>query len=164
MTDAVLADNDRKEELSYAYLSALSAMAGYTCERGPVPDRDSVDASLKAGGLLRPQIDVQLKATSSASRSRGNLHFRLARKNYDDLRILRMCPIILVVLELPEEQSDWLQSDAERLILRRCARWLSLRGHPEIAMESTTVYIPESQLLDVDELVRLMDLARQGSL
>ena len=164
MTDAVLADNDRKEALSYVYLSALSAIAGYTCERGPYPDRGSVDASLKAGGSLRPQIDVQLKATSSVIRNTGSLHFRLNRKNYDDLRIPRICPIILVVLELPEDPSDWLQSDAERLILRRRARWLSLRGDPEIATDSTTLYIPESQLLDVDELIRLMDLARQGSL
>ena len=35
MADAILSNNDRKAELSFAYLAALAAKAGYTCQRGP---------------------------------------------------------------------------------------------------------------------------------
>ena len=44
MADAILTDNDRKAELSFAYLAALAAKAGHTCQRGPQPDVDSIDA------------------------------------------------------------------------------------------------------------------------
>lgn len=35
MADAILTDNDRKAELSFAYLAALAAYAGFTCQTGP---------------------------------------------------------------------------------------------------------------------------------
>ena len=46
--DGILRENDRKAELSYAYLHALAAKAGYTCQRGPQPDVDSVDSVVRA--------------------------------------------------------------------------------------------------------------------
>ena len=33
MADGILTDNDRKAVLSFAYLAALAAKAGYTCQR-----------------------------------------------------------------------------------------------------------------------------------
>ena len=163
MTNAVLTDNDRKEALSFVYLNALSAIAGYTCQGGPQPDRNSVDAIVWGGSPTSPQIHVQLKSTSSPDRKSDGLHFQLSRKNYNDLRNSHN-PFILVILELPEHQSDWLDCGPERLIMRRCAWWLSLKGHPEIETDSRVVVIPESQRLDVDALKLLMDMARQRSL
>lgn len=65
MDDAILSDNDRKAELSFAYLVALAAHAGYTCQRGPQPDVASVDATIRSGDETGTQFDVQLKATST---------------------------------------------------------------------------------------------------
>ncbi len=154
LSDAILNDNDRKAELSYAYLAALSAMAGYTCQKGPQPDKGSVDAIVMSGGSMASQLDVQLKATSSPNRLKDGLHFRLKRKNYDDMRRARTCRIYLVVLELPAESTEWLECSTEELILRRCAWWQSLSGYPEIESQSKVVVI--------DALQRLIDLARQG--
>ncbi len=164
MSTALLSDKDRKAELSFAYLWSLAAFAGFTCQPGPQPDRDSVDAIVKAGGSMRPQIDVQLKATSSPRRLSDGLHFQLRRKNYDDLRASRMCPIILVVLELPEDPSDWLDCDTERLVMRRCAWWASIAGDSATDRDSKTVVLPESQSLNPDAMQSLMDEARQGRL
>ena len=161
MTDTILDDNHRKAELSFAYLSALSAMAGYTCQKGPDPDLDSVDANVRAGGSMRSQFDVQLKATSSPNRLADGLHFQLGRKNYDDMRAPRLCPIILVVLELPDDPSEWLECSTKRLILRRCAYWQSLSEYPEIDSDSKVVVIPDSQRLDLDAMKRFMYLARK---
>ena len=162
MTDAILNDNERKAELSYAYLAALSAIAGYTCQKGPQPDKGSVDAIVMSGGSMASQFDVQLKATSSPNRLKDGLHFRLKRKNYDDMRRDRTCRIYLVVLELPAESTQWLECSTEELLLRRCAWWQSLSGYPEIDTKTKVVVIPESQQLDVDAMRGLMDLARQG--
>lgn len=159
--DAILTDNYRKANLSFAYLSAICAMAGYTCQPGTSPDADSIDASVKSGGHIRVQIDVQLKSTSSPILRRGNLHFRLNRKNYNDLAVPRHVPIILAVLELPKSQDEWLSCNADELILRRRLWWTSIMGEQQISAGSKTVIIPESQLLTPDSLSDLAENIRE---
>lgn len=155
MPDAVLSDNYRKSELSYAYLHALAAICGYTCQKGPDPDVDSVDAMIGAKGAY---LHVQLKATSSPMIREDGLHFQLGRKNYDDIRN-PFTPTILVVLELPEEQDEWLECDAEGLVMRRRAWWKSLKGSPDIETDSKVIIMPESQKLDPDSFRLVMDMA-----
>lgn len=159
--DAILTENYRKAELSFAYLSAICAMAGYTCERGPSVDMDSIDASVRTGGVPRIRIDVQLKSTSSLDLIGGNLHFQLSRKNYNDLATLRQVPIILAVLELPASQDEWLSCDADELVLRRSLWWTSLAEEQQISAGSKTVIIPQSQLLTPDSLGELASRERE---
>ena len=159
--NGLLAENDIKSELSHAYLYALSVGAGYNYIQGPQPDRISADAMIVSGERTKPRIDVQLKATSSPSVVDGNLRFRLEAKNYNDLReIPRHHPIILVVLELPQDRNHWLDCDGEGLTMRRRAWWLSLAGYPEIDSQTKTVELPQSQLLTPDSLSRIMASAR----
>ena len=94
MDDSILTDNDRKAELSFAYLAALAAHAGYICQRGPQPDVVSVDATIRAGDAT--QFDVQLKVDIGLPNLKTDgLHFRLPRKNYNDLVAERTTPLIL---------------------------------------------------------------------
>ncbi len=107
MTNPVLTDNHRKAELSFAYLAALAAHAGYTCQRGPDPDTASVDATIRAGDDFGTQFDVQLKATSAPAKKPDGLRFPLSKKNHDDLIAnSRSTPLFLLVLELPQDESD----------------------------------------------------------
>ena len=160
MTSGTLNDNDRKAELSFAFLSALAATVGFTCQRGPHPDRWKVDAELRSGDYL---IDVQLKATSSPQRRDDGLHFRLDKATYDTLRNdSRPSPIILAVLELPEDPSQWLECTSEILMLRRRLWWNSLVGYPEIRTESKIIVIPEGKYLDPMELTKMMERTQQG--
>ena len=146
MADAILTDNDRKAELSFAYLAALAAKAGYTCQRGPQPDVDSIDATIRSGDSMRTQFDVQLKATSTPDRKDDGLHFRLSRKNYDDLTAARMTPLMLLVLELPSDEAEWLECSVEHLTMRRCCWWESLSGSGPMDAGSKTIVIPTVQL------------------
>ena len=157
---AVLSDNDRKEDLSFTYLSALSAFAGFTCDAIPRKDRRSIDAIV---GGRNTQINVQLKSTSSPNWHADGLHFQLPRNNYDSLRNSAV-PAILVVFELPTDEQEWLDCNSDRLIMRKCAWWLSLKGYPEVDTASRVVIVPRSQLLNVDELNRLVELASEGRL
>ena len=162
MTDAILNDNDRKAELSFACLAALAAGAGYTCQRGPQPDVDSVDATIRSGDPTRTQFDVQLKATSGPDRKRDGLHFRLPGKNYNDLANAgRWTPLMLIVLELPPDEADWLSCTPEHLTLRRCGWWASLRGQARTANQSMTIVIPEARRFDASGIEPLMTLARR---
>ena len=156
MTDAILPDNERKAELSFAYLAALAAKAGYTCQRGPQPDVDSIDATIRSGDSMRTQFDVQLKATSAPDRKDDGLHFRLSRKNYDDLTAARMTPLILLVLELPSDEAEWLECSVEHLVMRRCCWWTSLSGSEPMDAGSKTIVIPTAQRLGPSGIVPLM--------
>ena len=159
MTSGTLNDNQRKAALSFACLAALSAVAGFTCEKGPEPDVWKVDGILRSGGH---KIDVQLKSTSSPQRRADGLHFRLDRPTYDTLRDEdRLCPIVLVVLELPENPARWLERTSESLIMRRCLWWESLTEYPEIDMDSKVIVIPGNQQLDPATVEKLMGQTRQ---
>ena len=162
MTDAILSDNERKAELSFAYLAALAAKAGYTCQGGPQPDVDSIDATIRSGDSMRTQFDVQLKATSTPDKKDDGLHFRLSRKNYDDLTAARMTPLILLVLELPSDEAEWLSCSVEHLTMRRCCWWASLPGSESTDAGSKTIVIPTAQRLGPWGIVPLMARLRGG--
>ena len=163
MTDTLLTVPDQQEALSLVYAQAVAARAGYVTEV-PRMDRDSVDLCIRAGGRIRPVIDLQLKATVNLERSRdGFLYFPLGIKNYNDLRIEAHILRLLMVLDLPKDEQQWMTITESELILRHRAYWLNLRGYEETANQSSvTVRIPEENLFNVESLRTLMEQSRKG--
>jgi len=161
--DNLLSENDQKEHLSLAFVAAIAAKAGYALGDYNI-DRDSVDLEVKGGGGMRPAIAMQLKASSTLDVKGDTIPFSLSAKNYNDLRAARQTPIILVVYQLPKDSDHWLECHSTQLTLRRCARWMSLKGFPEITNESKTVHIPRDQTLDVKSMQALMQKSREGEL
>jgi hypothetical protein len=157
-------ENEQKQQLSVAYVHAIASRAGYTCQVQSV-DEDSVDVMIGARGyigdraaLRSPRIEVQLKATSSARLERDHLTFRLPVKNYRELGVRTLIPRLLVVLALPKQPAEWLETTEECMISRRCAYWLSLLGWRETANTSkVSVRLPRSQQFTVDQLRGLME-------
>ena len=166
MTRTMLTVADQKERFSLLYVKALATRAGFVTSV-PELDRDSVDLRIQAGGPRRPALDLQLKATTDLGEPQaGLLPFRLTIKNYSDLRIETQTPRLLVVLELPKDESRWMTVTTEELILRRRAYWLSLqRGYEEVVGQQTaTVRIPEDNVFDVETLRTLMGRSRSGEI
>jgi hypothetical protein len=163
MNDALMAVTDREEALSRAYVAAVAAGAGYVTAVMDL-DRDGVDIQIRAGGSMRPSLDIQLKATINLGEPRGGaFRFPLKRRNYDLLLADTMIPRILVVLDLPRNEADWLRVTSDSLILRRCAYWASLGGKSETRnKESVTILIQSQNRFDVDSLRALMEQARRG--
>ena len=62
MTDNLLTKSDRQEALSRAYAHAVAAQAGYVTAVYE-SDRDGVDLRIQASGVMRPALELQLKAT-----------------------------------------------------------------------------------------------------
>jgi uncharacterized protein DUF4365 len=86
MTDALMKSADREEALSRAYIAAVAAGAGYVTALMDF-DRDGVDVQIRAGGSMRPSLDIQLKATINLGEpANGVFRFPLKRRNYDLLR------------------------------------------------------------------------------
>ena len=159
----LLSVNNIKSELSYAYLHAIAARAGLGCEvSGRHSDGAGVDASLRAKERFAADsifteftVEVQLKATSIKPASNlGRFSFPLALDHYNKLRSEdTQSQRLLVVLFLPEDESQWLIHSPDGLIARRCAYWVSLRGAPDSPNESSqTVYLPETNPLSVQGL------------
>jgi Domain of unknown function (DUF4365) len=156
-------ENEQKQQLSVAYVHAVAAVGGYTCQVEIVDD-DSVDVVIGATGrvhhqavLRSPRLAVQLKATSTRRPGAKHLTFPLKRKNYQDLRERSLIPRILMVLVLPGNPREWIEMTEECMISRRCAYWISLLGMPERDnASSVSVRLPRSQRFDVEQLQELM--------
>jgi len=163
MTDALMAVTDREEALSRAYVAAVAAGASYITSVMDF-DRDGVDLQIRAGGTMRPSLDIQIKATINLGEPKGGVfRFPLKRRNYDLLMAETMIPRILVVMDLPKNEADWLKVTADGLTLRRCAYWASLGGLGETAnKESVTVLLRRNNRFDVESLKALMEQARRG--
>ncbi|RAU21683.1 hypothetical protein CU669_11945 [Paramagnetospirillum kuznetsovii] len=145
----------RMECFSRAFVQAICARAGYQYNI-PSSDFDSIDGEIEGRYGVRPSVGFQLKATSQDLVCKGNIHFSLPAKNYDDLRIDTLRPRILLVVLLPKEEEDWLHFAPNLLVMRRGAYWLSLRGKMPITTNSVTVKVPLSQPFNPDTLDAMM--------
>lgn len=155
-------------ELSYAYLHAVAAHAGVSCnEGGRHEDGAGTDACLTAWGPFpnggyreEVNLNVQLKATiKPPAEVDGSFSYYLdGIARYDILRSEALSvPRILVVLFLPKEQHEWITHTDDALSLHKCAYWVSLRGAPKSDNNSgQTVYLPKTQRFDVQGLTSLL--------
>jgi hypothetical protein len=156
-------ENEQKQQLSVAYVHAVAARCGYTCQVQTI-DEDSVDVQVGAKGYVHdqslvcsPRIEIQLKATSTLRLKPRYLSFPLRLKNYHELRAPTLIPRLLVVLVLPKNPAEWIETSEECMISRRCAYWASLLGMKETPNTSNvSVRLPRSQQFNAEQLQRLM--------
>lgn len=165
---------DQQEQLSLAVLHATCARAGFGFHiSGRIQDNWGWDAHadvkerIESDSILcNFRLRFQLKATrKQLTYANGRYSFPLEVKHYNQFRLDSGydAPIYLVVFQMPEDESQWLTSSPEELVLRKCLRWVSLRNAPapEKADQKTiTVYIPDQQLLTPEAL---RELARTRS-
>ena len=159
----LLSDNDRKEQLSLAYMAALSAHCGFTWSI-PSLDRDSVDMTICSGTSRRASVSFQLKATSSPRWSKEALSFQLKAKNYNDLVAMTQSPRLLAVMVLPNDERMWLRATETQLTMRKCVWWLSLRGWPLTEQGSVQVNVPRANLLTLEALQSLIRRSEEDKL
>lgn len=169
----LLTENNIKAELSYAYLHAVAAKAGFGCEStGRHSDSAGVDARVHLKERLDPRsvhtnftINVQLKATSNqpSLENERYSYFLDDVAKYDELKERSgPFPTLLVVLFLPENAEEWLQLTDDALVARRCAYWTSLWDAPTSKnLTGQTVYLPKACILTPNGL---RDVARRLSI
>jgi len=165
-----MTDNDIKEEISLAYLTAISSKAGIALN---LKNRDveSEDVALtfqtydSNGDKFISNLNMQLKTTSSISEYRIKsdvITYKLKIKNYNDLIAKRSTPIILGLLIIPNYQQcvNW---TIQQLILNGTMYWVSFKGAKKIRnFRKITVRIPCSQMLNSTSLVEVMNKIAKG--
>ena len=148
--------NQRKSRLSLACIEAVSSQAGYQVVEIKV-DNDSVDGTFWGDFGRRPRVEFQAKATARDLARNGVIHFPLPIKNYNDLRRDTFNPRILIIMLMPDDPDDWIEQTDEALCVRHGVYWTSILGAPESAnTDSVTVYVPMANVLDSDQLDRMM--------
>ncbi|NLI28205.1 MAG: DUF4365 domain-containing protein [Acetobacter sp.] len=161
--DNLLANTDIESAVSELYVKAVAAKAGYETAR-PDFDRDSIDLLIRAGGRVRPQIDLQLKATMDLTKLKcgEKFSYQCDRRTYDNLRMPTINPRFLVVMELPRESEEWISLSASELTLKHCAYWVSLKGLNDLpaGQSSCSVHLPVVNRFDHISLQTLMESVR----
>ncbi|HYD67728.1 DUF4365 domain-containing protein [Azospirillum sp.] len=154
----MLSPNQRRSRFSLAYIQAVAAVAGYqVCE--PPVDEESIDGTLMGREGRRPRLDFQAKSTGQNVLGTDTVAFPLSIKNYDDLRGDCLVPRILIVVVMPENESDWVVHSEQELALRHCGYWMSLCGMPSTDnLTSVTVHLPRLQTFDSASLRDIMTL------
>jgi Domain of unknown function (DUF4365) len=166
----MLPDTQIQEELSRAYIYSIASKAGFTFER-PTLDYDSVDVKISAIGKLEinsilesPTIEIQAKATYVHSfNEKGILAYPLNIKNYNDLRKNTHCPRILVVYLMPEDKIHWIDVNHDKLELRKCAYWISLKGMEDTDnKDNKTIHIPKQNIFNERALTEILIKVSKG--
>ena len=158
----------RQEALMRAYVRAVVAQAGMSAFE-PEPDYGTDlcvraivdhDGAADDAGL---QLDFQLRSTTRATVGPNGLTYELDADTYRKLRLQISVPRYLVVLDLPGEETQWLEQTPDALILRRCAYWYSLSGEPERDNASTvTIAIPAGNVFSANWLRATMHALLQS--
>jgi Domain of unknown function (DUF4365) len=167
----MLPRNLRQEALCRAYVRAVAARSGVIC--GGIENDLGFDLFLRSveshdqqfwdGGA---QLDIQLKSTTRAEVRETSVVYDLDARAYNILRQANTNrPRILVLLVLPEAESEWLSQTEDALLLRRCAYWISLRGaEPSTAQTTVRITVRRANVFSVDSLQALLVRAREGEL
>ncbi len=154
--------NKRKERFSLAYINAVATYAD--CEvLEPKVDSGSADGILKRT-TIREIIGFQVKATSRdiVGRDGRRLHFPLPMRDYDSLRSDGP-PFILIVVLMPDDETQWLTQTDDEICLRHCGYWMSLAGRQKVSnINNVTVHIPTGNVFGSRQLTDLMDKAARG--
>jgi hypothetical protein len=164
--------NTIKEELSSAYIRAISSICAFDCDK---PGRDrGVDFKITPLKRLEntliktPEIKVQMKSTTrDILKSDGYLHYPLEIKYYN-----RFCtadeypPYILAVYLVNPNREDWLCHNKEWLKISKTAYWYSFKGLKEITNkkedDKKTILIPSKNIFSPDTLESMMMLIANG--
>jgi hypothetical protein len=109
------------------------------------------------------KIDVQAKTVAREGAKKAFVRYDLEVGAYEVLREPAGCPRILVLLELPQDESLWTRQSDEQLILRHCAYWLSLRGHPPTRnRRSVRLAIPRANVFSISALQGFVQRIKAG--
>lgn len=159
----------RQETLSRAYVQAVAAETGLSYN---ARERDyGIDATLytihrREHRLAEgwPCLDLQIKSTTLAGMTPLQVGYDLELKSYDDLRDPDCkIPRLLVVLVLPQAETEWVSQSEAELVLRKCAFWVSLKGQPATTARKTLrVFLPRSNVFSAAALHGILDRVRQG--
>ena len=160
----------QKESLSRAYVQIIAARCGLSWS-SPSPDYgvdiilhnvEEMDGQFVQSGY---PLEIQVKSTSAAILEKSEVKYDMEIGAFKKLRNPSVVTAgrILVLLVLPEDESEWTTVTDENLILRRCAYWLSLKGRDAVDNQSKVrINIPRENVFSDRALRDIMSRRDSG--
>ena len=150
-----MSPNFIQEQLSLAYVRAVVFRAGYRLSL-PVVDDHGIDGTIESdrGGINR--VDFQLKATTQYEIRCESISYDLRVENYNQLVKGDDLPRVLILLLMPDDDTQWLAQTVDELCMRRCAYWVDLMGKmPSSNVSTVRVFVPILNMFDQTGLQRM---------
>jgi hypothetical protein len=108
-------------------------------------------------------IAGQLKTTRQALRvSGGRISYSLDAKQYSKYIQQSNADFLLFLFVVPENVETWLEFTPQELILRKCCYWTSLKGAAPPVGDNVTVYFPEKNIFNVEQLRKILAEISKG--
>jgi hypothetical protein len=107
-------------------------------------------------------LDFQAKATINWERKNGCIVYDLESKTYNDIvcRQPYETTMVLILLCLPQEQTNWHLVEADATTMRRCCYFHLLSGEPTQNQNTKWIFIPADNLLTPEALKVLLALEK----
>jgi hypothetical protein len=167
----VIIEEHIKEGLSRAYVQAIASRAGFNISHSELDY--GVDGTISQIQIINKRrvesgfrLDYQLKASTRWSIEGNDIIYDLEAKTYNDLAIrnkaARAIPLLLILLCLPQNALDWLETTEEQMLLRRSCYWTIMAGDRTDNVRQIRIRIPRAQLLTPDSLRTLLEHVERG--
>jgi len=168
----MLTEADIEECLSRAYVYAVAGRAGVNLA-GSIKDYGT-DGTFRDVQRCKGKrfesgwsIDFQLKASKNCGFEDTYVVFDVGADTYRQLLMRRdngATPIILVVMALPTDATQWLIHTEDELLMRRCCYWWQVEGNWSDNTSTQRIRIPRAQQLTPEGLIELFGRLKDGSL
>lgn len=163
-----------EECLSRAHIEAVAARAGVN-----VAFRSGLDYGVD--GTFHPiqmvnnrrieagyPIDFQAKATKNWKLSPNEVVYTMEVKAYNDL-IERSAqpeatPLLLILLLLPQDESQWVKFSEHTTLLKRCCYWQKLSGTPTANAKKVSIQINRTNHFTAEALKQLLQARKARTL
>ncbi|MFE5332200.1 DUF4365 domain-containing protein [Embleya sp. NPDC056575] len=172
LVDGQLPMTAREEQISLAFTRMITYAAGCAVKTHDT-DYEGVDltiaSSVEYKRILGPQFDLQLKATIqhkllTDERMAWPMKVKPFRKLVRGNDGKRHIPAYLGVLVLPEDASEWVVVDENRLITESRMFWQAASAFPggTASKLTQTVHLPRRNLFTVEQLLGIMETIGEG--
>lgn len=164
-----LPSSTKKEKLQNAYFRAVLAVAGANFA---TPDWDcGIDVyitspTVNKRGRFAPTGNIvlcQLKASKDCRLDGDEVVYPLDAEAYNKLVELEDARGILILLHLPDDESEWLVVDNHAMCIRYCCYWKEISGESTKNSSTITVRIPKRQVFDPEAVNYLLSSVSQDA-
>lgn len=168
----MITEEHTKESLCLAYVEAVAAKAGVNLA---IRQRDyGIDGTFRPVQIVNRRriesgfpLDYQLKSTINFQLLGDMVKYDLEAKTFNDLvqrhQTTGAIPMVLILLCLPQDPSEWLSMDEQKMELRYCCYWKMVCGTETTNTCSVRIEIPRQQRFDPSSLASLLHLCEEGT-
>lgn len=170
----MLTEQHIEECLSKAHIEAVAAHAGVS-----VHYRGGLDYGVD--GTFHPiqirnnrrveagyPIDFQAKATINYDLTNDDVIYVMEAKSYNDLvdrtKQGGATPLLLILLLLPQDRTQWVKFSEHTALLKRCCYWKKLDGDQTPNKKSITIRISRGNHFTSEALKSLIEARKAGKL